>query len=265
MTQCLRPLAPTDEELLRHALDGEKLSIAAKEHLEQCPFCQQRLAEYASTNSLILSHLYRSQCPDATMLSHYCIGILSMDEAMGVTSHLELCPLCTNEVAEIRLLLTTFEPFPQENLSAPSATSHIIASPIPWQPIIWNGSDSTRDQSWPRQYQTDTISISLHLARDKQGILLLLGQLSTRNGIEHIEILAGAKVELYVAHDSSSFPTREYVPDFNSTDVQGPLLSTQVDDFGHIVFKSVSPGFYLMIIYLPETEVVIEEINVHFS
>ncbi len=271
MTQCLRPLAPTDEELLRHALDGEILSIAAKEHLEQCTFCQQRLSDYASTNGLILSRLYRSQCPDATTLSHYCIGMLSMNEAMDVTSHLKFCPLCTNEVAETRLLLATFEPFPEEHLSVSSTAltvPHSIASPIPWQPrlIASNGSDYAREEMWPCHYQADTISISLHLARDQQGDIFLLGLLSSINGAEHIELLMGTKVELYVAHNSVSFFARgEYVPDFTNPKVQGPFLTTQVDELGRIVFKSIPPGLYLMIIYLPETEVVIEELNIHFS
>ena len=267
MTQCLRPLAPTDEELLRHALDGENLSVAAKEHLEQCTFCQQRLADYTSTNDLILSRLYRSQCPDATRLSHYCIGALSINEARSVASHLEFCPLCTNEVAETRLLLATFEPFPKEHSPAPSAASHIIASPVPWQPqpLTWNGSDYKREQLWPRQYQADMISISLHVARDKQGPILLLGLLSSTNRTEHVELLTGTKVELYLAHDASPFSVKEYLPDFGSSHTQGPLLSTQVDALGHIVFKSVPPGLYLMIIYLPETEVVIEELNIPFS
>lgn len=264
MTQCLRPLAPTDEELLRHALDGESLPIAAKEHLEQCTLCQQRLANYTFTNDLILPRLYRSQCPNATLLSHYCIGMLSTDEAMSVASHLEVCPLCSNEVAETRLLLATFEPFPDEHSSTPSTTQHIIASPVPWQPqpLTWNGSGYEQEQRWPRQYQADTISISLHLARDKRGALLLLGLLSSAS--EPIELLAGAKVELYLAHNSSPFSVNEYVPDLNSPDVQGPLLSTQVDEPGSIVFSSVPPGLYLMIIYLPEAEVVIEELNITF-
>lgn len=265
MTQCLRPLAPTDEELLRHALDGESLPIAAKEHLEQCTLCQQRLANYTSTNDLLLSRLYRSRCPNAAILSHYCIGMLSMDETMSVASHLEICPLCSNEVAETRLLLATFEPFPDEHSSTPSAAQHIIANPIPWQPqsLTWRDSGYEQKQRWPRQYQADAISISLHLTRDKQGAIFLLGLLSSTT--EHIELLAGTKVELYPAHNSSPFSTSEDVPDLSSPELQGPLLSTQVDGPGHIVFPSVPPGLYLMIIYLPETEVVIEELNIHFS
>ena len=265
MTQCLRPLAPTDEELLRHALDGESLPIAAKEHLEQCTLCQQRLASYTSTNDLVLSRLYRSQCPDATILSHYCIGMLSIDEAVSVASHLETCPLCSNEVAETRLLLATFEPFPDEHSSTPSAAQHIIANPIPWQPqsLTWESNSYEQEQRWPRQYQADTINISLHLARDKQGAICLFGLLSSVT--EHIERLNGSKVELYFAHNSSPFSASEDTSDLSSSEPQGPLLSTQIDGPGYIVFPSVPPGLYLLIIYLPETEVVIEELNIHFS
>ncbi len=214
MTQCSRPLAPSDEELLRHALDGETLSIVTKEHLEQCTFCQQRLASYTTTNNFILSHLYRSQCPDSTILSHYCVGTLSVDKALYVANHLKICPLCTNEIAETRLLLTTFEPFPVDHsstLTAHRTTSHIIASPIPWQPqpMIWNGRDYEQEQQWPRQYQASTISISLHLTRDRQGEILLLGQLSSTDGAEHIELFTNTQVELYTASDSKLFPDKE--------------------------------------------------------
>jgi hypothetical protein len=267
-------LAPSDEELVRHALDGETLSVAAKEHLELCIFCQQRLASYTSTNNLLLSYFYRSQCPDSTILSHYCMDMLSVDKAMSVTNHLDMCPLCTDEVAEVRLLLATFEPFPQELSSTPPAlrtSSHIVAYPTPWQPqpIMWNGNDYERERPWPRQYQADTICISLHLTRDGQGAILLLGLLSSTNEAEHIELFTHTKVELYATHDAAIYTGKEYSLETGDPrdphGPHGPLLVTQVDELGHIVFKSVLPGRYLMIIYLLETEIVIEELKVSFS
>jgi len=271
MTQCSRPWAPSDEELVRHALDGETLSIVTKEHLADCAFCQQRLESYASTNSFILSHLYRSQCPDSTFLSHYCMGTLSGEQAEYVMNHLKICPLCMNEVTDTRLWLAG--PFPEEYSVTPAVqrtTSHIIASPIPWQPqpITWNGSDYEREQLWPRQYQASMMSISLHLVRDRQGDILLLGLLSSANEAEYIELFANTRVELYATqtHDSTLPSAKESpVEEFTGPDLHGPLLSTQVDELGHIVFKSVPPGCYLMIIYLPETEIVIEELKVYLQ
>lgn len=271
MTQCQRPLAPSDEELLRHALDGETLSIVTKEHLEHCTFCQQRLESYASTNKFVLAHLYRSQCPDSTILSYYCMGTLSGDRAVYVADHLKICPLCTNEVADMHQLLATFEPFPEDRSSVPithRTSSHIVASPIPWQPqpITWNGSDYERGQRWPRQYQANTISISLHLACDQQSNILLLGLLSSTDRAEYVELFTNTKVELYAtqALELTFSSTKEAsIEEFADPGLQGPLLSTQVDELGHIVFKSVPPGSYLMIIYLLETEIVIEELKVY--
>ena len=162
-------------------------------------------------------------------------------------------------------MLATFEPFPDERSSTPSPAQHIIANPIVWPPqsLTWHSNSYEQEQRWPRQYQADTINISLHLARDKQGAICLLGLLSSIT--EHVELLTGAKVELYSAHNSSPFSASEDLPDLSSPELQGPLLSTQVDGSGHIVFPSVPPGLYLMIIYLLETEVVIEELNIHFS
>ena len=40
-----------------------------------------------------------------------------------------------------------------------------------------------------------------------------------------------------------------------------PLLRTQVDDLGNFVFKPVPTGQYVMIIYLPNRELVIEDIT----
>src|SRR6266699_3534004 len=60
---CLNSIAPTDEELISYALDDEALPTEANNHLQQCETCQKRLATYKQTNTYLLSHLYRSQCP----------------------------------------------------------------------------------------------------------------------------------------------------------------------------------------------------------
>jgi hypothetical protein len=66
---CLNPIAPSNEELIGFALDGESLSEEASRHLEQCETCKQRLDFCKQVNASLLSRLYRSQCPTATQLS----------------------------------------------------------------------------------------------------------------------------------------------------------------------------------------------------
>src|SRR5260370_13820676 len=92
---CSHSLAPSDEELLQFALDGEALTEKASGHLEQCGTCQQRLAEYKAVHTSLLSRLYRCQCPTGSKPSYYCSDLLPQDERISVATHLLDCPLCT--------------------------------------------------------------------------------------------------------------------------------------------------------------------------
>ena len=109
---CLHSLAPSDEEFLRHVLDGEPLAGKAKEHLKDCSICQRRLAWYEHTEEYLIAKFYRSECPSAMQLNLYCASMLAADEAERVARHIEYCPLCFDEVKEIQDMLAEFEPFP---------------------------------------------------------------------------------------------------------------------------------------------------------
>ncbi|GCE05501.1 hypothetical protein KDAU_28300 [Dictyobacter aurantiacus] len=50
-----------------------------------------------------------------------------------------------------------------------------------------------------------------------------------------------------------------------STYPDQPLLSTRVDDQGSMLFGAVPCGEYLMIVYLPETALVIEKLHIEVS
>lgn len=102
---CLNDIAPSDEDLIAFALDGEALSQEAKAHLDQCDICQQRLKRYQYTYAALVSHLYRGQCPDATELSYYSAGGLSVERRQIIADHILDCPLCQIEVEEARRYL----------------------------------------------------------------------------------------------------------------------------------------------------------------
>jgi hypothetical protein len=108
----LHTLAVKDEELLNYAVGEITLPTTARDHLEQCPICQQRLTEYRGVYRAILTNLYRYQCPSATDLNHFCASLLSDIENRRISKHLASCPLCAAEVADIQSMLSDFEPFP---------------------------------------------------------------------------------------------------------------------------------------------------------
>jgi hypothetical protein len=115
MMDCLHAMAPNDGDLLRYILDGEPLPAETNTHVYQCSTCRQRLVLYSSTNTFLLMQIYRCQCPSPTQLSYYCSNLLSEDDAIYITHHLEMCPLCTAEVRETRSILAHTEDFLDDN------------------------------------------------------------------------------------------------------------------------------------------------------
>ena len=253
MDECTNSMAPSAEELLKLVLDKEPLKPKSQEHLEQCFTCKQLLIVYTRTPDQLLSKLYRNACPSVTQLNLYCAGMLSAHEGHNITYHIAECPLCTSEVVTIRQFLADFEPFPmlEEKMAAPRRiVEQIIAAFVPWKPqLVTRG--TTPDGPWPRQYRAGELNISLHLSRGSSGETILLG-LFTSDGLdETIEEQEGMLVDLYSAQ---GFPIAQNVN--SSTPI--PLMTAKIDDLGHVVFKSVPFGEYLMVVHLPEKEVVIE-------
>lgn len=259
MMNCLHSMAPTDEELLRYALDEEPLGMGAKEHLEQCSRCQERLAAYKQTHAFLLSRLYRSQCPTATQLNHYCINMLPTDDMFVITDHIKICPLCAAEVLDIRHYLADFDPFPTSVLSSsPMRTvKQMLASLVPWQPqmVTRSLSPDVQDASWPRQYRAGSLNISLHLSRNSGGEMLLLGLFSSVDADESVEDLEGVPVELHTISTPS-------IAEQDGTGQETLLMCTSIDDLGNIVFKAVPVGAYALIVHMPDSELVIRGLTI---
>lgn len=98
------------EELQAFVLDEEPLSPAARQHLDDCPDCQQEVAHSQQATAYLVSRLYRSQCPSTTTLSYYCLpNALTEEERHQVTNHLVNCPLCLAEFADTRQFLSACE------------------------------------------------------------------------------------------------------------------------------------------------------------
>jgi len=250
---CLHPLAPDDEELLRFALDDEAVSGEASRHLEQCITCQQRLARYKKAHGFLVSHLYRSQCPSGTELSLYCAGFLPEDQRITIANHILDCPLCAAEAADTRQFLAESgddllpsHPLPLHTLNG--SVRRIFATLVRQQAQLVVRGD--RDPAaWPRQYRVDSTDLSLHLSRASSGAFMLLGILTDPR--ESIEAFEGTLAELYPAAGGK-----------NDERAEKPLLSGQVDDLGNIVFNAVPIGEYVMIVHPPGREMIVEGLTI---
>ena len=276
MTDCLDPMAPTDEELMRYALDGEPLSDVSQQHVASCPLCKQRVGLYTGANAFLTSNLYRSQCPPPLMLANYCTPIsfnfLSTDERTQITEHISICPLCSTEIASLRRDVASIDLFPEStpplratvhSFSAPATVRRLVATLQTQRPQLvtrsamnGTGDNATNDTNWPKHYKADTLDISLHLSRGSNGEIMLLGLFTSTDPNQDIEAFEGCIVDLY------TYPVALEEQARQNGHVAKPLLSTQVDDLGNIVFKTVPVGIYTMLVHLPYAELTIEGINI---
>jgi hypothetical protein len=252
---CLNSIAPTDEDLISLALDEETLPEEANNHLQQCETCQQRLARYKQVNAYLLSHLYRSQCPSGEELSLYCADLLSADERVRIANHVQDCPLCTNEVTETRKFLRTLDiELPVSSWSPRALLRPIFASRVMHTQPQFAVRGNNSETAWPRQYKAESVDLSLHLSLTSSGEHMLLGILTSIDPAESVDALEGVPAELYIAPwplaTNGDKPTAL------------PILRTQVDDLGHLVFKPVPAGEYVMVIYLPDRELIIKDLAI---
>jgi hypothetical protein len=191
-------------------------------------------------------------------LNLYCAGMLSGDEEIGITFHIAECPLCAHEIVTIRQVLADFEPFPTSarTISSRRILERISATFVPWKPqLVTRGALS--DAPWPRQYRAGEINISLHLSHGSGGEIILLGLFTSDNPDEAIEEREGVPVYLYSA---STFVAAQN--GHEEAKASNPVMTAQIDDLGNVVFKAVPVGEYVMVVRLPEHEVVIEDLTI---
>lgn len=261
---CMQPLAPTDEELLSFALDGEALPKEAKHHLEHCETCKHRLARYEQANTFLLSHLYRSQCPSSEQLSFYCAELLPQEERIRVANHILDCPLCFAEAQESRSFLRVQDvPLPSPSFSPRAVVRRIFATRVPRPQAQFVVRGDIAEATWPRQYKAESVDLSLHLSRTSSGEHMLLGILTSTNPAEGVEALEGVSAELFVAPGPVQDKSTNGANGANGAKMTvTPFLRTQVDDLGNIVFKPVPVGEYVMFVYLPTRELVVEGLTI---
>ena len=270
---CISSNAPSEEELLKHVLDGEMLKEESKQHLEHCEICQQRLAAYHQYNHLntrLLQRLYRSQCPSIDKLQSYCLNRLSLENTFSIMNHIKICPLCAEEVKEMQELLQDTDLVTPTVIDfSPVEIQRVVAQFIvPEQELALRGDGCNapiadrNSQDWPQRYQVNTIHLSLHLSRDSNNHMLLLGTLSSEDDELDIETFAGSKANLYRAVQVEIAAGAERALGKDEAPEVMPVLTAEVDEWGSGVFPSVPRCNYLMILYLPDIEIVVENIHI---
>jgi hypothetical protein len=91
--ECREPGLVRDEDLLAY-LAGERVRPLVEQHVANCAHCTQRLADLRRLDFLLLSKLYRWDCPPNQVLGEYQLGMLDRETTLAVSLHLRACVAC---------------------------------------------------------------------------------------------------------------------------------------------------------------------------
>lgn len=249
--ECPHVSAPSDEELLKVALDEATLPREASIHLSQCAICQQRLKDYQRANSKLITALYRSRCPDSMQISSYCAGLLSSEQQRRIAGHLLTCPLCAEEVSDTRRFLEETSPEPTPEYPLWETAYRIVATLAEpkKQLVVRADRGETAVISWPRHYRADPVDLLLQLSHSSDNKPILLGILTSVDPEQSIEMFEGSSVELRPIAGWKAGATQQ----------------TEVDDLGNIFFPAVPIGVYDLTIHLPDFEIVVQGLTIENS
>jgi hypothetical protein len=96
---CVAPEEIEDGDLLAF-VEGEA-SPAVRAHLARCLYCTQEAAALHQVNALFAAAHYRAGCPATEQLLGYQAGLLAPAENKRLKQHVNRCPHCQAELAEL--------------------------------------------------------------------------------------------------------------------------------------------------------------------
>ncbi|HEY0752665.1 MAG TPA: hypothetical protein VGD98_01700 [Ktedonobacteraceae bacterium] len=266
--ECSEPGLIRDEELLAY-LAGERVRPVVEQHLVRCPRCSTRLVDYRRQELLLISKLYRWDCPPNQVLGEFQLGLLDPETSLAVKFHLRTCVPCSVELSTLSEFLigdpllakqpaSLFVPevrnnhhaLPQEAGAllnhlldhANEVARRVIATLLPPAPRLAYQRTPASSALWPRRYAAEDFNISLQVERatGRADSLQLLGFVTRKD--MSLEALQGMPVLLLSETETVS--------------------AQNVDELGNFVFSSLIPATYTLELQSPDGIIVIEHIPI---
>jgi anti-sigma factor RsiW len=230
--QCTQPPELTEEQV-NSVLDGVA-DPAVLRHLEVCPYCSRRVEQARRVDEMLKQRLNRWDCPTPQALRDYHFSLLSAPEEAHIRQHLEDCPHCQAELAELHAFLgqeQALEPQPEPRrplLSAANLRMLFVPSTPqfafrgasePSQPVLYSSSPQ------PLLFEVEGTSVFLELESTAQG-LRLRGQVVTSEGSQ--ETWAQALVELWRGNALQATAVLDEVGGFHCEPVESGQFELRV-------------------------------------
>jgi hypothetical protein len=190
---------------------------------------------YTQVQAWLRHSLYRFDCPDAHTLGEYQLDLLEPEQRTRVAAHAAGCDECQTELQTLRAYLA-------ESIEVPTSllqrARRVVATLMAPAPGLAYGGLRGGAASAVRVYETEDVTVTLS-AGHGAGTLIGLVMATTSPPEE----LAGREVRLL---------PREGAP-----------LQAGLDDIGNFEFVGVPAGAYALEVDLPDSLIVIEELQVH--
>jgi hypothetical protein len=201
---CISPIELPDYELLAY-LEGEA-SQEVSDHLESCSYCRQRLDALAGEEALLISRLFRSQCPTPLALGEYQLENIPQEERVVIARHIRVCPHCRAEIRQLETYLRDLSLVSDAPEAQPLDHFRVLVARL-----VGGGEPGTIAPAWagvrgpdagPRMYQAEDFQIAIETQDDPQDqagralLGLILGPATTEmqaqlwQGEEHISSAA---------------------------------------------------------------------------
>ena len=114
--RCIIPPQLSDDDLSA-VLDG-LVDDQIQKHLEACPACAARLQRMEQLDLSLQQQLKRFECPTTLQLGDYHLHMLEPEAIKKIEQHLEICPLCRNELTMLVQFLDDSAPVTEAQKTA---------------------------------------------------------------------------------------------------------------------------------------------------
>jgi len=241
-----------DWELDAYA-DGETMPHVAA-FFEQNPASQAAWLRQRKIEAPLSNALHRFDCPSPDTLRAYYWQELSKAESHRLENHLQTCPLCTAELAELQTFMQEDVPSPQnswsqnlrERVQAVADQMRLVIATLVTPNAPQLATAALRSEPIPTQqgdaqtvllFEADDTDISLLVQKEHNGLLRLAGQLFTT------ELTPGSSCKLIPATG------------------EGVAVQAQIDDTGNFIVNQLPPGAYQLVVLLHDKSIVVPNLT----
>ena len=233
--------------------DGEAMPHVTA-FFQQNPAAKTTLRQRRQQAAHLHQALYRFDCPPPEALRDFFWQALPAAEQHRLAGHVPQCPHCSGELADLQIFMQTDNlgtqtqpatlPAPTlfERIQALTEQMRLVVATLvtPSTPqlatMALRGSVASTlhgESQTSLLFAAEAVDISLLLQKEANGQLRLAGQMFATQ------------------------PTAGVVSKLIPADPDALLVQTELDDTGNFVVSGIEPGYYQLVILLPEQPLVI--------